>query len=156
MGHCHIDTAWMWPYDETIRKCARSFSAQLRLMEEYPNFNFVCSSAQQYDWVKQWYPKLYEEMKVKIAEGRFIPVGGTWLENDGYMPSGESFIRQFFYGQQFFRREFNVTCKEFWLPDTFGYSAQIPQMIKVSHLKTINLTSSMNSINVDLIIYFFL
>lgn len=86
MGHCHIDTAWLWPYDETIRKCARSFSAQLRLMEEYPDFTFVCSSAQQYDWVRIWYPTLFEEMKTKIADGHFIPVGGTWLEQDGYMP----------------------------------------------------------------------
>ncbi|CAL8128846.1 unnamed protein product [Orchesella dallaii] len=130
MGHCHIDTAWLWPYDETIRKCARSFSAQLRLLEEYEDFTFVCSSAQQYAWVKQWYPGLFEEMKTAIANGRFIPVGGTWVENDGYVPSGESFIRQFFYGQRFFRQEFGVTCREFWLPDTFGYSAQIPQMIK--------------------------
>lgn len=86
MGHCHIDTAWLWPYDETIRKCARSFSAQLRLMEEYPNFTFVCSSAQQYAWVKEYFPGLFNEMKAKIADGHFIPVGGTWLENDGYMP----------------------------------------------------------------------
>lgn len=130
MGHAHIDTAWLWPYSETIRKCARSWSCTIRLMEKYPNFTFTCSQAQQYEWVKKQYPSLYADMKKYIAEGRFIPVGGTWVEMDGLIPSGEAFIRQFLYGQLFFKKEFGVTCKEFWLPDTFGYSGQLPQIMR--------------------------
>ncbi|XP_053397678.1 alpha-mannosidase 2C1-like isoform X2 [Mercenaria mercenaria] len=130
MGHAHIDTAWLWPYSETIRKCARSWSCTIRLMEKYPNFTFTCSQAQQYEWVKERYPSLYADMKKYITEGRFIPVGGTWVEMDGLIPSGEAFIRQFLYGQLFFKKEFGKTCKEFWLPDTFGYSGQLPQIMR--------------------------
>ncbi|XP_060596944.1 alpha-mannosidase 2C1-like isoform X1 [Ruditapes philippinarum] len=130
MGHAHIDTAWLWPYSETIRKCARSWSCTIRLMEKYPDFTFTCSQAQQYEWVKERYPSLYADIKKYVAEGRFIPVGGTWVEMDGLLPSGESFIRQFLYGQQFFKKEFGITCKEFWLPDTFGYSGQLPQIMR--------------------------
>ena len=82
----------------------------------------------------KYYPDLFEKIKAKVDAGQFVPVGGTWVEMDGNMPSGEAFMRQYFYGQQFFRKEFGITCKEFWLPDTFGYSAQIPQMIKVYFL----------------------
>lgn len=130
IGHCHIDTAWLWPYDETIRKCARSFTAQMGLMDEYPEYIFSCSQAQQYDWMKQYYPDVYAKIKTYVTKGQFVPVGGTWIEMDGNLPNGEAFMRQYFYGQQFFRNEFGITCKEFWLPDTFGYSAQIPQMLK--------------------------
>ncbi|XP_046643053.1 alpha-mannosidase 2C1-like [Daphnia pulicaria] len=130
MGHCHIDTAWLWTYDETIRKCARSWSSVIALMKDYPEMTFVCSQAQQFSWVKQYYPSLYEEMKHFISLGRFIPVGGTWVEMDGNIPSGESFIRQFLYGQRFFLKEFGIRSQEFWLPDTFGYSAQTPQILK--------------------------
>lgn len=128
MGHCHIDSAWLWPYSETKRKCARSWVSTLRLMEEYPEMRFACSQAQQFAWVKEHYPSIYEKIKIQVKAGRFIPVGGTWVEMDGLLPSGESFMRQFLYGQLFFMREFGVKCKEFWLPDTFGYSSQIPQI----------------------------
>ncbi|CAG7731917.1 unnamed protein product, partial [Allacma fusca] len=130
MGHCHIDTAWLWPYEETIRKIARSWISQIGLMREYPEFVFTCSSAQQYEWLKEYYPDVFQQVKQFVAQGRFIPVGGTWVENDGNIPSGEAFMRQFFYGQRYFQQEFDWTCKEFWLPDTFGYSAQIPQMLQ--------------------------
>ena len=130
MGHCHIDTAWLWPYNETIRKVARSWSAQIGLMAEYPDYTFVCSSAAQYAWLQEWYPELFTRLKAAVATGRFVPVGGAWLEMDGNIPSGEGFMRQFFYGQRFFQQEFGLLCKEFWLPDTFGYSAQIPQIMK--------------------------
>ncbi|XP_074643597.1 alpha-mannosidase 2C1-like isoform X2 [Tubulanus polymorphus] len=129
MGHCHIDSAWLWSYPETIRKCARSWASTIRLMQTYPDFTFVCSQAQQYDWVKKHYPELYNQIKHYVKEGRFIPVGGAWVEMDGNLPSGESFIRQFLYGQRFFLQEFNIKCQEFWLPDTFGYSAQLPQIL---------------------------
>lgn len=130
IGNCHIDTAWLWPYSETKRKCARSWSSTLALMEEYPELKFACSQAQQLSWVKTHYPGLFERIRQQVDEGRFIPVGGTWVEMDGLIPSGESFMRQFLYGQQFFMKEFGVKCQEFWLPDTFGYSAQFPQICK--------------------------
>uniref|UniRef100_A0ABM5EXU9 alpha-mannosidase n=1 Tax=Pogona vitticeps TaxID=103695 RepID=A0ABM5EXU9_9SAUR len=130
MGHCHIDSAWLWPYEETIRKCARSWVTVVRLMEKNPEFTFVCSQAQQFEWVKNWYPGLYAAIQNFVKEGRFIPVGGTWVEMDGNLPSGESMVRQFLQGQRFFHQEFGKPCQEFWLPDTFGYSAQLPQVMR--------------------------
>ncbi|XP_078370059.1 alpha-mannosidase 2C1-like isoform X2 [Oculina patagonica] len=130
VGNCHIDCAWLWPVAETVRKCGRSFATAVRLMEKYPDFKFVCSQAQQLEWVKIHYPSLFDEIKVFAAKGQFIPVGGTWVEMDGNIPSGESFIRQFVVGQNFYQKEFGQVCQEFWLPDTFGYSAQLPQIIR--------------------------
>ncbi|XP_077173478.1 alpha-mannosidase 2C1 [Paroedura picta] len=130
MGHCHIDSAWLWPYEETIRKCARSWVTVVRLMEKNPDFTFVCSQAQQFEWVKSHYPGLYAKIQDFAKEGRFIPVGGTWVEMDGNLPGGESMIRQFLQGQRFFQQEFGKLCSEFWLPDTFGYSAQFPQLMR--------------------------
>uniref|UniRef100_A0A672RC27 Alpha-mannosidase 2C1 n=1 Tax=Sinocyclocheilus grahami TaxID=75366 RepID=A0A672RC27_SINGR len=130
MGHCHIDSAWLWPYEETIRKCARSWVTVIKLMENNPEFVFTCSQAQQFQWVKSWYPNLFSEIKQFVQKGQFIPVGGTWVEMDGNLPSGESMVRQFLHGQNFFKDEFAHYCKEFWLPDTFGYSAQLPQIMK--------------------------
>lgn len=99
-------------------------------MEKYPDFKFTCSQAQQYEWVKERYPGLYAEIKKFVKSGQFVPVGGAWVEMDGNIPSGEAFVRQFLYGQKFFKKEFGITCKEFWLPDTFGYSAQLPQIMR--------------------------
>ncbi|XP_027029258.2 alpha-mannosidase 2C1 [Tachysurus fulvidraco] len=148
MGHCHIDTAWLWPYEETIRKCARSWVTAVRLMEKNPEFIFTCSQAQQFHWVKNWYPGLFSQIQHFVQKGQFIPVGGTWVEMDGNLPSGESMVRQFLEGQNFFKAEFGQYCKEFWLPDTFGYSAQIPQIMQgcgISHFLTQKL--SWNLIN---------
>uniref|UniRef100_A0A7N8XH06 alpha-mannosidase n=1 Tax=Mastacembelus armatus TaxID=205130 RepID=A0A7N8XH06_9TELE len=130
MGHCHIDSAWLWPYEETIRKCGRSWVTVIRLMEKNPEFVFTCSQAQQFQWVKSWYPGLFSEIQKYVKKGQFIPVGGTWVEMDGNLPSGESMVRQFLEGQRFFDQEFGIHCKEFWLPDTFGYSAQLPQIMQ--------------------------
>ncbi|KAG7473386.1 hypothetical protein MATL_G00095190 [Megalops atlanticus] len=130
MGHCHIDSAWLWPYEETIRKCARSWVTVIRLMEKNPEFVFTCSQAQQFEWVKSWYPGLFTQIQSFVQRGRFIPVGGTWVEMDGNLPSGEAMVRQFLEGQRFFHKEFGSYCKEFWLPDTFGYSAQLPQIMQ--------------------------
>ncbi|KAM9313462.1 alpha-mannosidase 2C1 [Gastrophryne carolinensis] len=129
MGHCHIDTAWLWPYEETKRKCARSWVTAIQLMASNPDFTFTCSQAQQFEWVKKWYPGLYTQIKKYVQLGQFIPVGGTWVEMDGNLPSGESMVRQFLQGQYFFQEEFGKFCSEFWLPDTFGYSAQLPQLM---------------------------
>ncbi|XP_030586783.1 alpha-mannosidase 2C1 [Archocentrus centrarchus] len=130
MGHCHIDSAWLWPYEETIRKCGRSWVTVIRLMEKNPEFVFTCSQAQQFEWVKSWYPGLFSSIQQYVKKGQFIPVGGTWVEMDGNLPSGESMVRQFLQGQRFFNKEFGMQCKEFWLPDTFGYSAQLPQIMQ--------------------------
>ncbi|XP_029010098.1 alpha-mannosidase 2C1 isoform X2 [Betta splendens] len=130
MGHCHIDTAWLWPYEETIRKCGRSWVTTIRLMEKNPDFVFTCSQAQQFQWVKSWYPGLFSQIQHFVKKGQFVPVGGTWVEMDGNLPSGESMVRQFLQGQRFFSQEFGLHCKEFWLPDTFGYSAQLPQIMQ--------------------------
>jgi len=128
VGHAHIDTAWLWPIAETKRKCARTFATALELMDEYPDYKFVASQAVQYVWMKKFYPGLYERIKKAVKEGRFIPVGGTWVEPDCNLPSGESLVRQFLYGQRFFREEFGIHCEAFWNPDVFGYSPAIPQI----------------------------
>lgn len=135
IGHCHIDSAWLWPYAETKRKCARSWSSVVGLMERYPNFKFACSQAVQFDWVKSDYPSLFKEIQKFVAKDRFLYTGGTWVEMDGNIPSGEAFVRQFLYGQRFFKKEFGSICDVFWLPDTFGYSAQLPQIINQSGIK---------------------
>uniref|UniRef100_A0A8B9NKM3 Alpha-mannosidase 2C1 n=1 Tax=Accipiter nisus TaxID=211598 RepID=A0A8B9NKM3_9AVES len=130
VGHCHIDSAWLWPYEETIRKCARSWVTVVRLMERNPELTFACSQAQQFEWVRTWYPGLYTQIQEFVAKEQFIPVGGTWVEMDGNLPSGESMVRQFLQGQLFFQEQFGRICSEFWLPDTFGYSAQLPQLMR--------------------------
>uniref|UniRef100_A0A8D2JPU2 alpha-mannosidase n=1 Tax=Sciurus vulgaris TaxID=55149 RepID=A0A8D2JPU2_SCIVU len=130
MGHCHIDTAWLWPCKETVRKCARSWVTAVRLMEQNAEFIFACSQAQQLEWVKNHYPGLYARLQEFACRGQFVPVGGTWVEMDGNLPSGEAMVRQFLQGQNFFLQEFGKMCFEFWLPDTFGYSAQLPQIMR--------------------------
>jgi hypothetical protein len=130
MLHSHIDLAWLWPMAATPGKGARTFATQLRLLEQYPDAVFVQSQAQLYDWVKQRHPTLWPEICARVKEGRFVPVGATWVEMDCNIPSGESLVRQFLEGQGFFEENFGMRCKEFWLPDTFGYSAQLPQIMR--------------------------
>ncbi len=129
-GHAHIDSAWLWPVRETIRKCARTFSNVVALMDDYPDFVFSCSSAQQLAWIKEYYPDLFGRIKEKVAAGQFVPVGGMWVESDTNMPGGEAMARQFIEGKGFFLEEFGVDCQEAWLPDSFGYSAALPQIVK--------------------------
>ncbi|HEX6788209.1 MAG TPA: glycoside hydrolase family 38 C-terminal domain-containing protein [Gaiellaceae bacterium] len=129
-GHAHIDTAWLWPLAETYRKTLRTFSTAVRYMDEYPNYRFVCSQAQQYAWVKERNPDLWERIRAKVEAGQFIPTGGTWVEPDFNVPSGESLVRQLLHGQRFFEREFGSRCTEFWAPDAFGYAGQLPQLIR--------------------------
>ncbi|XP_029399252.1 alpha-mannosidase 2C1 isoform X2 [Mus pahari] len=135
MGHCHIDTAWLWPFKETVRKCARSWSTAVKLMEQNTEFVFACSQAQQLEWVKSQYPGLHARLQEFACRGQFVPVGGTWVEMDGNLPSGEAMVRQFLQGQNFFLQEFGKMCSEFWLPDTFGYSAQLPQIMQGCGIK---------------------
>ncbi len=130
IGHSHMDTAWLWKSTETIKKCARTFSNQLALMEQYPEHLFLQSSACHSDMILEHYPELFERIKEKVLEGRYEPNGGVWVECDCNITSGESMIRQFLWGQRFTRKHFNFTSNCFWLPDTFGYSAAIPQIMK--------------------------
>lgn len=132
VGHCHIDTAWLWPYAETRRKVARSWATQLDLMERHPHYRFAASQAQQYAWLKEDNPELFERVRSAVGAGRFVPVGGSWVEADANLPCGESLIRQMIYGQAFFQREFGIDPSNatFWLPDTFGYCAQMPQLLR--------------------------
>ncbi|MDI3243001.1 glycoside hydrolase family 38 C-terminal domain-containing protein [Arthrobacter sp. AL08] len=134
-GHAHIDSAWLWPVRETIRKCARTFANVVALMDEDPGFVFSCSSAQQLAWIKELYPELFGRIREKVAAGQFVPVGGMWVESDTNMPGGESMARQFLEGKSFFLAEFGVDCQEAWLPDTFGYSAAMPQIVKAAGSK---------------------
>ncbi len=130
IGHAHVDTAWLWPLDETYRKCVRTFSTALRLMQEYPDYKFACSQAFQYRWIKQRNPDLYSRIKEAFNRGQWIPVGGTWIEPDCNLPSGEALCRQFLLGQRFFESEFGRRCREFWNPDVFGYNGQLPQIMR--------------------------
>ncbi len=140
IGHSHMDTAWLWPVDETIRKCARTYANALHMMELYPEYKFIQSSALHSEWMKDHYPSIFEEMKQRVAEGRYEPNGGVYVECDCNITSGESMIRQFLKGQMFTRENFGYTADSFWLPDTFGYSAAIPQIMKGSNVKYFNTT----------------
>lgn len=135
VGHCHIDTAWLWPIEVTMQKACRSWSTQVDLMERYPEHTFSCTQAQQYKWVEELYPLLFDRIKAKVAEGRFQPVGATWVEMDTNMPSGESLARQFLYGQRYFNSRFGIISPTFVLPDTFGYAAQLPQIGRLAGCK---------------------
>ncbi|KAJ1744082.1 Glycoside hydrolase, 38 vacuolar alpha mannosidase [Coemansia sp. RSA 1086] len=135
IGNCHIDTAWLWPYDETKRKIARSWSTQLDYMDRYPGYRFAASQAQQFEWLRTLYPSLFKRIQEKTQSGQFIPIGGTWVEMDCNLPSGESLARQFLLGQRFFKQHFGHTCDVFWLPDTFGYSSQLPQIVRLAGAK---------------------
>jgi hypothetical protein len=131
----HIDVAWLWRYTQTQQKIARSFSSQIDLINRFPTYHFSASSAQQYHWLEQLYPTLFESVKKTIAGGRFHPVGGSWLEHDCILPSGESLCRQYLYGQRYFEKNFGQRCKEAWLPDTFGYASQLPQILRLAGIE---------------------
>ena len=135
IGHSHMDTAWLWPVAETVRKCARTYANALHLMEQYPSYNFIQSSALHGEWMKEYYPDIFEEMKKRVAEGRYEPNGGVYVECDCNVTSGELMVRQFLKGQQFTRENFGYTADSFWLPDTFGYNANIPQIMRGSEVK---------------------
>ncbi|MCG5218753.1 glycoside hydrolase family 38 N-terminal domain-containing protein [Streptosporangium soli] len=132
VGHAHIDSAWLWPLRETVRKVARTAANVTQLMDDHPGFRFAMSQAQQLDWIKEHHPLVYDRVKRHVADGRFIPVGGMWVESDTNMPGGEALARQFVHGKRFFAEEFGVETEEVWLPDSFGYSAALPQLVKLS------------------------
>ncbi len=132
IGHAHIDLAWLWPIRETKRKGARTFSNVISLMERYPDFVFGASQPQLYKWVKEDYPELYEKIKQKVKENRWECQGGMWVEADTNVSGAEPLVRQFLYGKKFFMDEFGVDARSLWLPDVFGYSAALPQILKLS------------------------
>lgn len=132
VGHAHIDLAWLWPFRETIRKGARTFSTVLELMNRYPDYIFGASQPQLYQWMKDYYPDLYKKIKCRIEEGRWETQGAMWVEADTNISGGEALIRQILYGKIFFRNEFGKDMKILWLPDVFGYTASLPQILKKS------------------------
>lgn len=135
VGHAHIDTAWLWPLRETVRKCARTFSTVLALMERYPEYRFVVSQAQQLAWMRDHYPDLWTRLRARIAEGRIEPTGSMWVEADCNIPSGESLVRQIVHGKRFFLDELGVETEDVWLPDVFGYSAALPQIMRLGGVR---------------------
>lgn len=134
-GHSHLDVAWLWTVKEIHRKCARTFSNNIALMKNYPDFKFTQSQAAVYSFVKDHYPKVYEDVKKYVKNGQWEITGNTWVEADTNIASGESLIRQLLYGREFFMNEFGVSSDIYWLPDCFGFTAALPQVIKKSGMK---------------------
>ncbi len=132
IGHAHIDLAWLWPIRETVRKGARTFSTVMRLMEKYPDYKFGASQPQLFDWMKEHYPALYAEMGERIKEKRFEVQGAMWVEADTNVSGGEALVRQVLYGKKFYQDEFGIEVTNLWLPDVFGYSGALPQILKKS------------------------
>jgi alpha-mannosidase len=132
VGHAHIDSAWLWPLRETVRKVARTVSNVTSLMDEHPELVFAMSSAQQWAWMKQHRPEVWERMREKVVTGQLVPVGGMWVESDTNMPGGEALARQLVHGKRFFLDELGVETEEVWLPDSFGYTAALPQLVAQS------------------------
>ncbi|MFJ7043021.1 alpha-mannosidase [Streptomyces sp. NPDC101112] len=132
VGHAHIDSAWLWPIRETKRKTSRTFSNVTALADEYEDFIFACSQAQQYEWVRDNYPQVWERIKKAVEKGQWAPVGGMWVEADGNLPGGEAVARQFVHGKRFFIENFGIETKGVWLPDSFGYNAAYPQLAKLA------------------------
>ncbi|MFF7685910.1 alpha-mannosidase [Streptomyces syringium] len=135
VGHAHIDSAWLWPLRETVRKVARTTANMTALLEDEPDFVYAMSQAQQFAWIKEHRPEVYARVKKAVAEGRFVPVGGMWVESDTNMPGSEALARQFVHGKRFFLEEFGIETEEVWLPDTFGYSAALPQLVRLAGAK---------------------
>ena len=134
IGHTHIDVAWLWRLRQTREKAGRSFATVLQLMREYPDYSFMSPQAQLYDYVRQDYPEIFEEIKQRVQEGRWEAEGSMWVESDTNVISGESLVRQFLVGKRFFRDAFGVDNKIMWLPDVFGYSASLPQIMKLADI----------------------
>lgn len=130
IGNAHLDLAWLWPMAETHRKTSRTFAAQLRLMEEYPEYRYLQSQPAAYEMCRQHYPELYDRIKQAIQKGQWIAEGAMWVEPDTNMTSGESLVRQLIHGKRYFKQELGVDSVLLWLPDTFGYSAALPQILK--------------------------
>ena len=132
VGQSHIDTAWLWPLKESVRKCGKTFSNVLDLMDRYPEFIFAFSQPQLFDYTERFYPQLFERIRERVAEGRIELVGNAWVEMDTNVPSGESLVRQLLYGRAYYLEKFGRASRVFWMPDVFGYSWALPQIMKRS------------------------
>ena len=132
IGHSHIDTSWLWTLLETTRKCGRTFSSVLRLMEEFPEFKYSQSQPVLYEITKRHYPDLYKQINQRIIERKWEPLGAMWTEADCNIPNGESLVRQIIYGKRFFKQEFGIDANILWLPDSFGFNWAMPQILKKS------------------------
>lgn len=148
IGHTHIDVAWLWRLKHTREKAARSFSTVLKLMEQYPEYIFLQTQPQLYQYIKEDYPEIYEKIKQKIRDGVWEVDGAMWLEADCNIPSGESLTRQILHGAKFIKEEFDQDIHYLWLPDVFGYSWALPQILKKSNIDTFMTTKiSWNQMN---------
>ncbi|MCI3238468.1 alpha-mannosidase [Streptomyces spinosisporus] len=134
-GHAHIDSAWLWPLRETVRKASRTFANVTALAADYPELVFACSQAQQYAWVKEHQPHIWNRIKKAVRDGNWAPVGSMWVESDANMPGGEALARQIVHGKRFFAEELGVETEEIWLPDSFGYTAAFPQLAKLAGIR---------------------
>ncbi len=132
IGHAHIDTAWLWPLERTQHKCIHTFATATTYMDDYPEYKFVCSQAQQYKWIKQLAPRLYERIKEKHRAGQWEIAGSMWVEADCNITGGESLVRQILLAKRFWLQEFGYETVDLWLPDVFGYAASLPQILKKS------------------------
>jgi len=129
IGHAHTDLAWLWPVSETMHEvCPLTFRSVLNLMEQYDDFVFAQSSAQIYKWMELYYPAIFQQIKQKVADGRWEIVGGSWVEHTANILSGESLVRQYLYGKRYFKDKFDIDVKIAWLPDTFGFNWNLPQI----------------------------
>lgn len=129
-GQSHLDMAWLWPVEETMRKTARTYSNQLALMEEDPDYQFLMCEPPILEYLRELYPNVYQRVMAKTAEGKFLPEGAMWIESDTNIPSGESLIRQFVRGKRWFREHTDTETQLAWMPDTFGFSAALPQIMQ--------------------------
>jgi alpha-mannosidase len=134
-GHAHIDSAWLWPLRETRRKVARTVANVLQLMDAGDDLVYVMSAAQHWEWLRTDHPALFERARQRVAEGRFVPIGGMWVESDTVLPGGEAMVRQFTEGQRYFVEHFGGTSRVAWLPDSFGYSGALPQIVRLAGIE---------------------
>jgi len=148
IGHSHLDLAWLWPIRETRRKIARTLSTVFDLLERYPDYVYGISQPQLLTWLKSDYPELYEHLKEMVNKGRIDALGAMWVESDTNLPSGESLVRQILYGVKFWKKEFGLELNNIWLPDVFGYSGALPQILKLSNVNLcVTMKLSWNTIN---------
>jgi alpha-mannosidase len=132
VGHAHIDSAWLWPVRESVRKVTRTVANVVQLLDGGADLVYAMSSAQQWEWVREHHPALFERVRKHVEAGRFVPVGGMWVESDTNLVGGEAMARQFLMGQRWFAEHLGVTCDEVWLPDSFGYTAALPQIVRLA------------------------
>jgi alpha-mannosidase len=135
VGHAHIDSAWLWPVRETVRKVARTVANVVDLMDSDDSLVYAMSSAQQWAWLAESQPDLFARVRARVAEGRFVPVGGMWVESDTNLVGGEAMVRQFLLGKRWFAEHLGVEPREVWLPDSFGYTAALPQIVSLAGMR---------------------